>query len=59
MSRDPPTVPPADDSDVVAWTACLGLDGLIDMHVHFLPEQVLSTTASRGRCIIGYLRMIV
>ncbi len=42
MSRDPPTVPPADDSDVVAWTACLGLDGLIDMHVHFLPEQVMT-----------------
>jgi hypothetical protein len=42
VSRDPLTVPPADDSDVVAWTASLGLDGLIDMHVHFLPDQVMT-----------------
>lgn len=42
MSRDPLTAPPVDDADVVAWTAALGLDGLIDLHVHFLPDQVMA-----------------
>lgn len=42
MSRDPLTVLPVDDSDVAAWTAALGLDGLIDLHVHFLPDQVMA-----------------
>jgi uncharacterized protein len=42
VSRDPLTVPPVDDSDVAAWTAALGLDGLIDLHVHFLPDQVMA-----------------
>lgn len=42
MSRDPLAAPPADDADVGAWTAALGLDGLIDLHVHFLPEQVMT-----------------
>jgi hypothetical protein len=32
--------PPVDDADVPRWTAELGLPGLIDMHVHFLPESV-------------------
>jgi predicted TIM-barrel fold metal-dependent hydrolase len=42
VSRDPLTVLPVDDSDVAAWTAALGLDGLIDLHVHFLPNQVMA-----------------
>lgn len=40
--RDPLTDPPVDDADVPAWTAALGLDGLVDAHVHFLPERVMS-----------------
>ncbi len=42
MSRDPLTAPPVDDADVAAWTAALGVDGLIDLHVHFLPDQVMA-----------------
>jgi uncharacterized protein len=42
VSRDPLTALPAADPDVAAWTAALGLDGLIDMHVHFLPDQVMT-----------------
>ncbi|MGH3822789.1 MAG: amidohydrolase family protein [Pseudonocardiaceae bacterium] len=42
MSRDPLAAPPIDDDDVAAWTAALALDGLIDLHVHFLPEQVMA-----------------
>jgi hypothetical protein len=42
VSRDPLTAPPTDDADVAAWTAALGLDGLFDLHVHFLPEQVMA-----------------
>jgi predicted TIM-barrel fold metal-dependent hydrolase len=41
-SRDPLAAPPVDDADVPAWTAALGLDGLIDLHVHFLPDQVMT-----------------
>lgn len=33
--------PPTDDADVPRWLAELGLPGLVDMHVHFLPERVL------------------
>lgn len=33
---------PASDSDVAAWVRGLGLDGLVDIHVHFLPERVLT-----------------
>jgi len=33
--------PPADDADVPRWTAELGLPGLVDIHVHFLPERML------------------
>jgi hypothetical protein len=32
--------PPADDADVPRWVAELGLPGLVDLHVHFLPEPV-------------------
>ncbi|MFC9687849.1 amidohydrolase family protein [Kribbella sp. NPDC056951] len=30
------------DSEVPAWWAGLGLDGLVDIHVHFLPDQVMN-----------------
>ena len=30
------------DADVPAWWAALGLPGLIDAHVHFLPERVMA-----------------
>ncbi|WP_241248921.1 amidohydrolase family protein [Rhodococcus sp. X156] len=33
---------PADDAEVAAWTRALGLDGLVDLHVHFLPERVMA-----------------
>ncbi|MBB4685909.1 amidohydrolase family protein [Amycolatopsis jiangsuensis] len=32
---------PASDADVARWTASLGLDGLVDLHVHFLPKSVM------------------
>ena len=32
---------PESDGEVAAWTRSLGLDGLVDIHVHFLPEPVL------------------
>ncbi|MFC5995348.1 amidohydrolase family protein [Pseudonocardia hispaniensis] len=34
-------VPPVDDDDVRRFTAELGLPGIVDAHVHFLPEQVM------------------
>lgn len=34
-------MPPHNDADVQAWTAELGLPGLVDIHTHFLPERVL------------------
>ncbi|MGP4019141.1 amidohydrolase family protein [Saccharopolyspora sp. 5N708] len=34
-------MPPSSDADVPAWTAELGLPGLVDIHTHFLPERVL------------------
>jgi uncharacterized protein len=34
--------PPRDDADVPRFLADLGLPGLVDVHVHFLPENVLS-----------------
>lgn len=40
--RDPLVTPPGDDADVAAWVAALGLDGLTDLHVHFLPDQVMA-----------------
>jgi len=33
--------PPTDDADVPRFAADLGLPGLVDVHVHFLPEQVM------------------
>jgi hypothetical protein len=35
------TAGPASDDDVRRWTASLGLDGLVDLHVHFLPKSVM------------------
>ncbi|MEU6645864.1 amidohydrolase family protein [Saccharomonospora sp. NPDC046836] len=32
---------PASDEDVAGWVRSLGLPGLVDIHVHFLPERVL------------------
>lgn len=32
---------PASDDEVAAWVRGLGLDGLVDLHVHFLPEPVM------------------
>ncbi|HET9143029.1 amidohydrolase family protein, partial [Actinophytocola sp.] len=31
---------PATDAEVAAWVAGLGLPGLVDLHVHFMPESV-------------------
>jgi predicted TIM-barrel fold metal-dependent hydrolase len=37
----PPTTPgPATDADVPAYVAALGLPGLADVHVHFLPDAM-------------------
>ena len=33
--------PPGEDADVPRWLSQLGLPGLVDLHVHFLPEPVL------------------
>lgn len=41
MTRPPLPPPPVDDADVPRWVAELGLPGLVDMHVHFLPEPVM------------------
>ena len=35
-----PLQPPADDADVPRYWRELGLPGLVDVHVHFLPERV-------------------
>lgn len=32
--------PPGGDADIARWVAELGLPGLVDMHVHFLPDEV-------------------
>ncbi|WP_245975898.1 amidohydrolase family protein [Amycolatopsis palatopharyngis] len=32
---------PESDEDVQPWLRSLGLDGIVDMHVHFLPEPVM------------------
>lgn len=34
--------PPVDDADVPRFVAELGLPGLVDIHVHFLPERMLA-----------------
>ncbi|GAB3887296.1 amidohydrolase family protein [Terrabacter terrigena] len=31
---------PSSDADVPGWVASLGLPGLVDLHVHFMPESV-------------------
>ncbi len=36
-----PVEPPGADARVPAWWRGLGLDGLIDVHTHFLPERML------------------
>ncbi|MBK1789256.1 amidohydrolase family protein [Prauserella cavernicola] len=33
---------PESDADVAGWVRGLGLDGLVDIHVHFLPERMLT-----------------
>lgn len=40
-TRDPLASPPVDDADVPAWVASTGLDGLVDLHVHFLPDRMM------------------
>ncbi|WP_199434278.1 amidohydrolase family protein [Qaidamihabitans albus] len=32
---------PGSDEEIAAWVRGLGLDGLVDLHVHFLPERML------------------
>jgi predicted TIM-barrel fold metal-dependent hydrolase len=36
------TFGPAADADVLPWVRSLGLDGLVDLHLHFLPEPVMN-----------------
>jgi len=33
---------PEDDEHIGSWVRGLGLDGLVDLHLHFLPERMLS-----------------
>ena len=33
---------PGSDADVAGWVRGLGIPGLVDMHVHFLPERVMA-----------------
>ncbi|WP_423717081.1 amidohydrolase family protein [Actinomycetospora cinnamomea] len=40
-ARDPLVSPPVDDADVPTWVAATGVDGLVDLHVHFLPDRML------------------
>jgi hypothetical protein len=39
VSNLPP--PPEGDAEVPGFLTALGLPGLVDVHVHFLPENVL------------------
>jgi len=39
--RDPLATPPVSDADVPSWVASTGVDGLVDLHVHFLPDRML------------------
>ncbi|WP_031468732.1 amidohydrolase family protein [Sciscionella sediminilitoris] len=36
-----PTSGPAGDAEIASWVRGLGLPGLVDLHVHFLPKPVL------------------
>lgn len=36
------TVGPADDAAVPAWVEALGVPGLFDVHVHFMPERIMA-----------------
>src|SRR5690625_6259737 len=38
---DTMTVPPRSDAQIPAYLEALGLPGLADIHVHFLPQNVL------------------
>ena len=40
MTTGDSIAPPADDADVPRYWRDLGLPGLVDVHVHFLPERV-------------------
>ena len=40
--RDPLSRPPADDADVPEWLGALGVPGIVDVHVHFMPERLLA-----------------
>jgi predicted TIM-barrel fold metal-dependent hydrolase len=33
---------PERDEDIAAWVRELGLDGLVDLHVHFLPDRMMT-----------------
>lgn len=47
MSTDDIPPPPTDDGDVPRFLADLGLPGIVDVHVHFMPEQVQSKVWQR------------
>ncbi|GAB3737333.1 amidohydrolase family protein [Amycolatopsis oliviviridis] len=32
---------PASDAEIPGWIAALGIDGLVDLHLHFLPKPVM------------------
>jgi len=40
--RDPLRQPPVDDTDVPAWLSALGVPGIVDVHVHFMPERLMA-----------------
>jgi uncharacterized protein len=42
MIRDMPPAVPREDPDIPAFWRSLGLPGLIDVHTHFMPENVLA-----------------
>ena len=35
------TSEPASDTQIPQWLERLGLDGIVDLHVHFMPDRVL------------------
>ena len=40
MSSTARVAPPRSDADVPAWIRALGIPGIIDLHVHFMPDRV-------------------